>query len=108
MCAELAHRIPSAKRQILSSFIAQTPIQRIVSILGQEITPALEHYEFFLSQIDQPDVRKALEAVGLDRATHTPAYRDLKDGGHQFSWKLVSALHRAYPPSHPIHDALVL
>lgn len=108
MCAELAHRSPNAKRKTLLDLIALTPVQRILSIFGQEIVPALEHYEFFLSQIDQPDVRKALEAVDLDRATHTAAYRDLKDGGHQFSWKLISALHRAYPPSHPIHDALVL
>ncbi len=45
MCAELAERDAKTKRDILETLIAMTPIDRLLHVMGDEIVPALIHYD---------------------------------------------------------------
>lgn len=108
MCAQLAERSPENKRAILRDLVLTNPIDRLIGVMGSEIMPALRHYDTFLASLDDASIRAGLENVELTRNTHTKEFRFLKDTGHHFSWALVNALRKTYPPSHPIHDALVV
>lgn len=107
MCAELAQRSAQTKRDILLKLIQMSPIERLLYVMGRDILPALNEYELFIENLDNKRTRKIL--VDTKRGMKQPnEFRDLKNCGHHFTWKLSSALNKFYDRSHPIHKAILM
>lgn len=107
MVAETAQSTRDAKVRKLQQLVAQTPIERIEGIFGADCSKMLTLYANFLEQIADHSVRKDFESVTLDRATQNERFKALKNAGHHFSLQLEQLLRAAYPPSHPIHHAML-
>jgi predicted nucleotidyltransferase len=108
ICAEMAQKSPAAKRATATRLMGMTPIERCLEICDASILRALKEYDHFLGEMAKPDVRELLKSTPEDRKKHSETFKNLKNRGHQFSMALMSAMSATYPPSHPIHRALVL
>lgn len=109
MCAELAQRTVDEKRYTLRELMKLTPIERILVLGGGYAHRVLGLYDEFLQELSCPDFRKECEkVVTADRDTHTPRFRRLKHKSQRFNWTLISMMNSIYPPSHPIHKAIIL
>lgn len=108
MCAELAGKSASEKRATLIKLIRQPPTDRLVSVMGRDIIPALDEYDYFLSLLDDRSVREDLGKVEMLRESHTEMFREIKASGHRYSSALLAALNAKYPSQHPIHELLIV
>lgn len=108
ICAEMAQRTLTQKRDRALQLMKLTPIERLCEICGSAAAPALSDYDYFLELMEQNEVRDQLETVYEDRDTHPEIFRAVKNRGHHFSMHLIDALQAAYGQSHPIHRALIM
>lgn len=108
MCAELAGLPAAQKRQRLRDLIDRPPIDRLLSVMGELMLPALAEYDAFLGALDDGPTRSALTKVGMLRSTHSDKFKQVKLSGHRYSSALVAALSNKYPRNHPIHEALMV
>jgi hypothetical protein len=106
--AETAQRTRQRKIDVLLQMLNQTPIARLQSLFGADATDALRYYDAFLAKISDADSRSALDSATPDRTTHSEDFKVLKGEAQHFSWSLERLLSTRYPPSHPIHGALIL
>jgi predicted nucleotidyltransferase len=107
MVAETAQSTRRIKLQRLSELLVMTPIERVQHLFGRDCESVLQMYVKFLGSMSDGAVRKDLEEVSINRAGQNDAFRDLKNEGHHFSLELEQLLRRRYPPSHPIHHAML-
>lgn len=107
MCAELAQKSAREKREFCRSFIDMTPIERILSILGDDAIKPLELYDDFLKALSNERIRSELASVSSSQRGDCDTFVRLKNQGHHFAWKLRSAFMRNYDGTHPIHKALM-
>ncbi len=108
MCAELAGLPASQKRSYLLEKIRLPPIDRLLSILGPTILPALSEYDRFLGLLDDRTSREDLSKVEMLRATHSPLFKDVKASGHRYSTHLVEVIRDRYDVTHPVREALIV
>ena len=108
MCAELASLPASEKRAAMLQMIKQPPIDRLLSVLGNRILPALSEYDGFLALLNDKKSREDLSKVEMLRATHSDLFKSVKASGHRYSSALVQVLNQRYAQDHPIHEALVV
>lgn len=94
------------KRDILSKYLKQTPIERVRNICGTKAAPALQLYDRFLDKMADPHTRKMLEGTTDDRKLHGPEFRQFKNEGHHFTMELSRLLASTYDAAHPIHMAI--
>ena len=82
-------------------------MERMTSICGaSKIEPVLESYNFFLEQLEDPEVRDFLmnlEISGRDKAL----FRELKNEGHRFTRELLKLFENTFDSTHPIRRAIM-
>ena len=108
ICAEMGQRTLAQKRERALELMKLTPIERLCSVCGHAAKPALADYDYFLSMMEQLEMRAELEAVKEDRGKHPELFRAMKNRGHHFSMHLINAVRATYSESHPIHRALIM
>ncbi|MER9962240.1 hypothetical protein NKJ72_14945 [Mesorhizobium sp. M0045] len=107
ICAETAQRSALEKRAICERLMRLTPIERVLSVLGEDAFEPLMYYDKFLEKMDEPEIRLNLESEDKDALRKSELFRSLKNDGHHFSMSLRSAFVRHYDGSHPIHRAIM-
>lgn len=89
-------------------YLALTPIDRIVRIIGQnQSEKMLAHYSMFLNEISNEKVRESLDKISRETRHDIEDYRRLKNLSQHFNWELEKCFLNEFPQSHPIHAALV-
>jgi predicted nucleotidyltransferase len=104
--AETVQHYYKHKREILSTLLRKTPIERVRHICGVKSEKAISLYTDFLVALSSHDVREMLNITTADRNLHSPEFRKLKNNGHHFSWELSRLLTETYDSAHPIHLAI--
>lgn len=104
--AETAQRIESEKRRVLTELLGLPAVDRTIAVCGVQAVHALELYDYFLNQFSNPAVREELSQTTELERNKSDVFRNLKDAGHHFSWRLMSLFQQTYTPSHPIHRAI--
>ncbi|PBB25076.1 hypothetical protein CK227_16395 [Mesorhizobium sp. WSM4308] len=107
ICAETAQRSALEKRMICERLMRLTPIERVLSVLGEDSFEPLMYYDRFLAKMAEPGIRNKLEREDKDALKKSELFRSLKNDGHHFSMSLRSAFVRHYDGSHPIHKAIM-
>ncbi|MDP2700294.1 DUF294 nucleotidyltransferase-like domain-containing protein [Thalassospira sp.] len=95
------------KRAKLSQLLQLPPIDRLQAVFGPRCLAALDLYDHFLAQLNDPETRTRLEKIDPNDRHH-PEMRSLLDNGKQFSRELIALLNHRYAPDHPIHEALLM
>lgn len=108
MCAELANLPAAKKRENLLEMIFLPPIDRLLHVIGGDILPALDEYDYFLSVLDSKSSRDNLSSVEISRGSHSELFKKVKASGHRYSTKLVEVIRSRYPVEHPIREALIV
>jgi hypothetical protein len=108
MCAELADKKAAEKRTCLEEMVNLPPIDRLLSVLGESIIPALTEYDNFLAHLDHKQSRDDLAQVKMSRETHTNLFKEVKTSGHRYSGILVDVIRKKYPVDHPIRESLIV
>ncbi|MER8642690.1 hypothetical protein [Mesorhizobium sp. M1252] len=107
ICAETAQRSALEKREICERLVRLTPIERVLSVLGEDAFEPLIYYDKFLERMAKTEIRKKLESNDREELRKSEIFRSLKNDGHHFSMSLRSAFVRHYDGSHPIHRAIM-
>ncbi|MEZ9764511.1 nucleotidyltransferase domain-containing protein [Vibrio splendidus] len=98
----------SLKLEKTEQLLSLSPIERIQYIFGEEQTATMmKHYSEFLEQISKDDVRQSLDDVERENRNDNSNYRDLKNLSEHFNWEMEKCFVQAFPPSHPIHAAMI-
>ncbi len=85
-----------------------SPIERIQKIFGKEQTSTMmDYYSEFLEQISKEDVRQSLDEVKRENRNKNENYRNLKNLSEHFNWEMEKCFVQGFPPSHPIHAAMI-
>lgn len=108
VAAETAQSTASVKKAELARLLAMSPCDRLSFICGNDALKALEHYDKFLEWMSDKDRRDLLRSTTPERGAQDEKFREMKNVAHHFSWSLQSLFMRTYPPSHPIHQAIML
>lgn len=106
--AETAQSSAEVKKSELARILALSPYDRLIEICGSDARKSLDFYDQFLGWMADPSRRELLRGTSPIREDQTEAFREMKNVAHHFSWSLQSLFLRTYPPSHPIHQALML
>lgn len=107
MVAETAQSTRKAKVDRVLYLASKTPIQRLQEIFGSNCDEILDMYSDFVNLIADEKTRISLDVVTINRESHTEEFKKIKHAGHKFSLKLEQLLKSTYPPSHPIHHAML-
>ncbi|MBB5766713.1 nucleotidyltransferase domain-containing protein [Xanthomonas euroxanthea] len=107
VAAQTAQSTPRFKRSELIRLLQMTPVERVQEVCGSNASSALVMYDKFLGWMSNPETRALLKSTTHVRP-QSEDFRDMKSVAHHFSWHLHSLLIATYPPSHPIHQALIL
>lgn len=85
-----------------------SPIERIQSIIGvSETTKMMTYYTEFLNKISDDNVRDSLDSVERKNRNENEDYRYLKNLSEHFNWEMEKCFVGEFPPSHPIHAAMI-
>lgn len=86
-----------------------TPIERIILIIGKQQTKKmLCYYKEFLDEISKDSVRESLNNINTRvQRKENLEYQHLKNLSQHFNWELEKCFSHEFPPSHPIHAALI-
>ena len=109
--AETVEGTNAVKINRVVRLLDQCPIDRIQEI-GRTFAPELtdeliEHYRYFISEISKPEVRATLDNMQRTGRAKNGTYKSLRDRGVLFSECLEHLLKAIYPPTHPIHSAML-
>jgi hypothetical protein len=107
ICAEMAQHSYKRKREICTSLMRKTPIERILHIFGRDALAPLSYYDNFLGHMNDPNARDELGSVNIDTRNNSELFTNLKNEGHHFTWALKSAFERHYEIGHPIYKAIM-
>lgn len=106
--AMTADRTLTRKIDKLEELFSMPALERLIEICGAERTKRLrESYEFFLDQIDIPEVRTKLETLSKEKREEDDIFRALKNEGHRFTRELMSVFEATFHSTHPIYRAVV-
>jgi len=108
VCAETAQRSYSDKIETTKKLLSLTPIERIQTVCGSRAEKALKLYDDFLGNFAKENIRNKLNSLTMDTARDSKLFRQLKNGGHHFTWELLKLLKETYDQSHPIRRALIM
>lgn len=100
----LSHEQKTAR---LAELLRLPTIERVRSVLGEKVDPALELYADFLSDLDNHAVRAELE-LDEPAGTASDAYASLREKAQHFRRGLRDALYSHYDEEHSIRTALIL
>jgi predicted nucleotidyltransferase len=96
------------KLEKTKKLLSLAPIERIQYIFGKEQTATMmSYYSEFLEQISKDDVRQSLDEVERKGRNENVAYRNLKNLSEHFNWEMEKCFVQGFPPSHPIHAAMI-
>jgi predicted nucleotidyltransferase/predicted transcriptional regulator len=88
--------------------LSLSPIDRIQEIFGKEQTSKMmSYYSEFLENISSDDVRQSLDEVKRENRNQNEHYRNLKNLSEHFNWEMEKCFVQGFPPSHPIHAAMI-
>lgn len=95
------------KIKLLCGLFDLPVIDRLVEICGiSKMTPILDSYSSFLSEMSNPSTRDMLEKIGIaDR--QDPLFRKLKNEGHHFTRELLKLFESTFDSTHPIRRAVL-
>lgn len=105
--AETCYKSREEKIKVSERLLDMPPIERIIYLSETDNSDLLKIYSEFIERISDPDVRSLLDSVDKDQRNNVPEFRELKNLGQHFSWKLSSWLRVNYDPGHPIHNSLL-
>ena len=92
------------KIQSLSALFGEYPINRILSIAGEEATPVLDLYAEFLKALDTPSTRNALE----DKNQNGNVFEEMSNKAGQFRDNLHHLFQTHFADGNPTLRALLL
>lgn len=96
------------KLEKTEELLSLSPIERIQKIFGKEQTSMMmTYYSEFLTQISKDDVRRSLDEVERENRNQNENYRYLKNLSEHFNWEMEKCFMQGFPPSHPIHAAMI-
>ncbi|HAS6777594.1 nucleotidyltransferase domain-containing protein [Vibrio parahaemolyticus] len=96
------------KLEKTEELLSLSPIERIQKIFGKEQTSMMmNYYSEFLTQISKEDVRRSLDEVERENRNQNENYRYLKNLSEHFNWEMEKCFMQGFPPSHPIHAAMI-
>ncbi|EGQ7944672.1 nucleotidyltransferase domain-containing protein [Vibrio cholerae] len=96
------------KLQKTEELLSLSPIDRIQKIFGKEQTSTMmEYYSEFLEKISKEEVRQSLDEVKRENRNQNEHYRNLKNLSEHFNWEMEKCFVQGFPPSHPIHAAML-
>ncbi len=96
------------KLEKTAQLLSLSPIERIQYILGKEQTSTMmSYYSEFLAQISKDSVRTSLDEVERENRNENEDYRYLKNLSEHFNWEMEKCFMQCFPPSHPIHAAMI-
>ncbi|HGF7371393.1 TPA: nucleotidyltransferase domain-containing protein [Vibrio cholerae] len=96
------------KLQKTEELLSLSPIDRIQKIFGKEQTSTMmEYYSEFLEKISNEEVRQSLDEVKRENRNQNEHYRNLKNLSEHFNWEMEKCFVQGFPPSHPIHAAIL-
>lgn len=95
------------KRKLLERLFSQPAIERVKYIFGKRADAVVQLYAEFLSDVDNVDIRGALEQAG-DKGIVTKEYELLADKARNFKDELLSILFDELGPDHEVIRALLL
>jgi hypothetical protein len=104
--AQTAQLSCKEKRQELKKFLLVPPIKRLIYVCGSDADSALRRYDQFVGWLADEDCRRLLRETTDDRSRQSEEFRTMKNAAHHFAWDLEVIFQRAYPRSHPIHQAI--
>lgn len=88
--------------------LSLSPIERIQHIFGEAQTSTMmSYYSTFLEQISKDSVRQSLDEVERENRNQNEDYRNLKNLSEHFNWEMEKCFMQCFPPSHPIHAAMI-
>jgi predicted nucleotidyltransferase len=95
------------KRKLLDDLFAQPAIKRVQRVFGTPADGVIQLYAEFLSDVDDIDIRAALEQSG-PTGMGTKEYAHLSDKARDFKDELLRLLFRELGPDHEVVRALLL
>lgn len=95
------------KRKLLDDLFTQPAVNRMQHVFGAHADIVIQLYSEFLSDVDDADIRAALEQPG-STGMATPEYADLADKARDFKDELLRLLFRELGPDHEVVRALLL
>ncbi|WP_305839625.1 hypothetical protein [Photobacterium leiognathi] len=96
------------KLERTKELLSLSPIERIQHIFGRDQTEMMmSYYSEFLEKISKDDVRQSLDEVDRENRNENEHYRSLKNLSEHFNWEMEKCFVQAFPPSHPIHAAMI-
>tara|TARA_R110000868_G_scaffold26691_28_gene102601 strand:- start:3585 stop:4544 length:960 start_codon:yes stop_codon:yes gene_type:complete len=105
--SKTGHRDSDAKRKLLNDLFALPAIERVQKVFGNRSDKLIQLYAEFLSDIDDVEIRSALERPG-DTGIDTIEYERLADKAREFKDELLSLLLDDLGADHEIVRALLL
>jgi predicted nucleotidyltransferase len=103
--AETHNLSATEKREKLLQLLVLPGVDRVTLVVGSTADNALAHYDEFLKDIDDLEIRKRLEQVDFEQSHE---YQKLRMTSKKFKEALLDLLEKKYPDKHPIHRALLL
>lgn len=98
----------SLKLDRTKDLLSLSPIERIQYIIGKEQTSKMmKYYSEFLEEISKDSVRQSLDEVKRENRNQNEDYRKLKNLSEHFNWEMEKCFMQCFPPSHPIHAAMI-
>ncbi|MGD1396099.1 nucleotidyltransferase domain-containing protein [Vibrio harveyi] len=96
------------KLEKTEQLLSLSPIERIQYIFGKEQTSTMmSYYSQFLEEISKDSVRTSLDEVERENRNQNEDYRNLKNLSEHFNWEMEKCFMQCFPPSHPIHAAMI-
>ncbi|MGD8118861.1 hypothetical protein [Vibrio sp. TRT 29B02] len=106
--ADTASLSRNLKIEKTASLLDLSPIDRIIKILGEsETSKMMEFYYEFLDKISEESIRNSLDSVERENRNENDDYRYLKNLSEHFNWEMEKCFYQKFPPSHPIHAAMI-
>ncbi len=105
--AMTADRARDEKIEMLEDLFDRPVMERMIKICGKAaMEPVLTSYNCFLEKLEDPETRKYLETLEIEKR-NDPIFREIKNEGHNFTRELLKVFESTFDSTHPIHRAVI-
>jgi len=105
--AMTADRARDEKIEMLEDLFDRPVMKRMIKICGKAaMEPVLTSYNFFLEKLEDPETRKCLETLEIEKR-NDPVFRAIKNEGHHFTRELLKVFESTFDSTHPIRRAVI-
>ena len=106
--AATINRTRLRKIEILEDLLSLPVLSRMERICGSAAMAGVRSsYEYFLSKLEDPEIRDRLTRLRREQRRDDAVFRDLKNEGHNFTRELLKLFETTFDSTHPIRRAVV-